>query len=189
MRSVLIADLTSAAGRIAQALGEARYRVISAPDFDNAVAVANQRSFDFAVIELNLSGGSGFDLIRLLRSRSKRIRIVVTTAYASIASAQAALRAGADDLLSKPVSARQVVQALDAVADVCGSPTSCWMELDRARQVYIGETLADCTSIAEAARTLGLDRRSLKRMLTRYGFARKRLGRELPSPTGVSKGE
>ena len=85
-----------------------------------------------AVVDLKLEQESGLDLIPLLREQNPDITIVVLTGYASVATAVTAIKRGASDYLSKPVTAGEVVKALSgepSESDQEFSPMSVeWLE-------------------------------------------------------------
>jgi two-component system response regulator RegA len=110
---------------------------------------------------------SGFALIREIRKQCPATRIIATTAYASIESALAAMRLGVTDYFPKPVTVAQIVSAFGHGAGAVSQGDS-WMQLDDARRCYIEDTLDRYGSLSTAARVLGLDRRSLRRMLVRF---------------------
>jgi two-component system response regulator RegA len=156
--------------RLARALRGRGYDVATAADHDGALAAAGANKPDFAVVDLRMPGLSGLALIAPLHAIAPGARIVVLTGYGSITSAVEALRAGAHDYLSKPVDADQVIAALTgeaaprAEAAVPPSPT-----LARAEWEHIQRILADChQNISEAARRLGITRRTLQLKLKKY---------------------
>jgi two-component system response regulator RegA len=156
--------------RLARALRDRGYGVATAADHDAAVAAARAHKPDFAVIDLRMPGLSGLAVIGPLHAVAPDARIVVLTGYGSITSAVEALRAGAHDYLSKPVDADQIIAALTgeparpAEAAPAPSPT-----LARAEWEHIQRILADCgQNISEAARRLGITRRTLQLKLKKY---------------------
>lgn len=156
--------------RLARALRDRGYDVATAADHDGALAAAQERKPDFAIIDLRMPGLSGLALIGPLHAIRPGARIVVLTGYGSITSAVEALRAGAHDYLSKPVDADQIIGALTgeparpAAATPTLSPT-----LARAEWEHIQRILADCgQNISEAARRLGITRRTLQLKLKKY---------------------
>jgi two-component system response regulator RegA len=156
--------------RLARALRGRGYDVATAGDHDGALSAAGARAPDYAVVDLRMPGLSGLALIAPLHAIAPGARIVVLTGYGSITSAVEALRAGAHDYLSKPVDADQVIAALTgeaaprAEADPPPSPT-----LARAEWEHIQRILADTNqNISEAARRLGITRRTLQLKLKKY---------------------
>jgi two-component system response regulator RegA len=123
------------------------------------------------VLDLKLGEESGLALIPELLEIRPELRILLLTGYASIATAVEAIKRGAWDYLAKPVDADQVVQALrggghadeEAAAPVFAAPP-----LKRLEWEHIQRVLAECDgNISEAARRLGLHRRTLQRKLSK----------------------
>jgi two-component system response regulator RegA len=156
--------------RLARALRGRGYDVATAADHGGALVAAGAHKPDYAVVDLRMPGLSGLALIAPLHAIAPGARIVVLTGYGSITSAVEALRAGAHDYLSKPVDADQVIAALTGEAApraevaVPPSPT-----LARAEWEHIQRILADTNqNISEAARRLGITRRTLQLKLKKY---------------------
>jgi ActR/RegA family two-component response regulator len=87
--------------------------------------------------------------------------IIAITDWPSLTRAAAAMRAGAYTVLARPTSFAQILAALDLNDAALAKP----MSLDRAIWEYLNQVVLEARSIAGAARRLGLDRTSLKRML------------------------
>jgi two-component system, response regulator RegA len=122
------------------------------------------------VLETRLPDGHGLQLLPKLRSLSAASKLVIATAYGAIASAVRALRLGAHDYLCKPVTARILRQSL--MTDRRPLPPepeertpTPHPTLDRSIWEHINYVLAETGTISGAARRMGLDRRSLRRML------------------------
>jgi two-component system, NtrC family, response regulator AlgB len=73
-----------------------------------ALAEAAKHAFDLVFLDLRLGDASGLDLIPRLLAESPWATVVVITAYASIDTAVEAIKRGASEYLSKPVSIEQV---------------------------------------------------------------------------------
>jgi two-component system, response regulator RegA len=158
--------------RLAQALRERGLEVRTAADCDEALARAQERAPGRAVVDLRMPGRSGLDLVRELRELHPAIRIVVLTGYGSIATAVEAIRLGAVHYLQKPADADDVLAALsrgdEAVAPASDAAEPTAPSLARAEWEHINRVLADCGgNVSEAARRLGLHRRSLQRKLSK----------------------
>lgn len=153
--------------RLARALRERGFAPTTAGDPRHALALAAERSFSVALLDLALPGGSGLDLVRALRERQPACRLVVLTGYGSIATALEAVRAGAADYLTKPADADQIAAALRGTGGpVRRAPVV--PSLERVEWEHIQRVLRDCGgNVSETARRLGLDRRSLQRKLAK----------------------
>ena len=91
------------------------------------------------------------------------------TGYGSIATAIEALRRGATHYLTKPADADEILAAFDRGNATGDAPPLQPMSLDRVEWEHINRVLVDCGgNLSEAARVLGLHRRSLQRKLAKY---------------------
>jgi len=133
------------------------------------VAVAEEPP-EFAVVDLRLPDGSGLEAVKLLIEAEASTRIVVLTGYGSIATALEAIRLGASHYLTKPATADDVTAGFaraDAPLPV-GSPEDV-PSLARVEWEHINRVLTDCGgNVSQAARLLGLHRRSLQRKLAKF---------------------
>jgi len=91
----------------------------------------------------------------------------VLTGYASIATAVQAVKLGATNYLSKPVSVEELISALTGDGGaVTESPPAAPMSPRRASWEHVQRVLQEADgNVSEAARRLGMHRRSLQRML------------------------
>ena len=137
-----------------------------------ALEIAHNYRPQFAVLELRLlhdpnAFHSGLELIRSLRKLNPPMRIVVVTGYSSIVTAVAAIKAGAVDYLLKPANINSVAAALtrqEHDPDLRANP----MAADRLRWEYILRVFFQCNqNVSATARTLGMHRRTLQRMLNK----------------------
>ncbi|MEW5737617.1 MAG: ATP-binding protein [Myxococcota bacterium] len=78
-------------------------------------ALVGQRRFLAAFIDKNLPDGSGIDLMAALRVAQPGVPVVMITAFLDAASAVAAMRAGATDVLSKPFEFRTIRERLEGL--------------------------------------------------------------------------
>ncbi len=132
-------------------------------------AINDTTCYAAAIVDLNLPDGSGVDVVRHLTTRGTSV--VVLTGHGSIPAAVQCMQEGASDFLTKPVSTAEIGAALDkALMDADGlrgvavEPAS--ERLDDVERAHILAVLEDCGgNISEAARRLGLYRRTLQRKL------------------------
>ncbi len=158
--------------RLARAFSDRGYEVRTAADYDQAIASAEQDSPQFAVVDMKMPGRSGLELVRDLKSIDGTTKIVVLTGYGSIATAIDAVRLGATHYLPKPADADDIIAAFarDEVPTLTAAPGDFVAPtLARAEWEHIQRVLSDCGgNISEAARRLGLHRRSLQLKLRKY---------------------
>jgi len=153
--------------RLARAFRDRAYDVRTAADYDEAIGAAADEPPELALVDLRMPGGSGLELVRHLHRRDPEIRIVVLTGYGSIATALEAMRLGAIHYLPKPADVHDILAAFHRDGPtpdrVPGHQTPT---LARAEWEHINRVLADCGgNVSEAARRLGMHRRSLQRKL------------------------
>lgn len=176
-RSILVVDDDDVLReRLARALRDRGHEVRTAPGYDQAMAAARADSPEYAVVDLRMPGRSGLELVRDLLAVDPTTKVVVLTGYGSIATALEAVRLGATHYLAKPADADEILAAftrderppLTPVEGDFPAPS-----LARAEWEHINRVLADCGgNISEAARRLGMHRRSLQLKLSKYPPAR-----------------
>jgi two-component system, response regulator RegA len=137
-----------------------------------ALMRARETGPDLAVVDLRLLGESGLDVVKSLREADATISIIVLTGYGSIATAIEAVRRGADHYLTKPVDVDQILAAYETVNSSQprdSAPPATVPTLARVEWEHIQRVLTDCGgNVSQAAKLLGLHRRSLQRKLSKY---------------------
>jgi two-component system, response regulator RegA len=156
--------------RLVRAFSERGLEASGAGNYDEAMAVARLDSPELALVDLKLPGRSGLDVVRDLKELDRMTNIVVLTGYGSIATAVQSVRLGASTYLTKPVDADQILAAFDMplrTSDLPPSPTA--QPLARVEWEHIQRVMSDCDgNVSQAARLLGIHRRSLQRKLAKY---------------------
>lgn len=157
--------------RLARAFRERGFDARTAGDADAALALAEADSPELAVVDLRMPGRSGLELVPALKRVDPGTRVVVLTGYGSIATAIEAMRLGATYYLPKPADAEDILAAFTRgeqppLASVAADEAP---SLARAEWEHIQRVLADSgQNISEAARRLGIHRRSLQRKLQKH---------------------
>jgi DNA-binding response OmpR family regulator len=123
-RILVVEDDRDIAELIAHSLGKAGYdthKVTSGPD---ALASARSAAPDAIVLDLMLPGLDGLDVCRALRAdpATAGIPIIMLTARAEEADRVAGLELGADDYVTKPFSAKELVARVGALLRRAGRP-------------------------------------------------------------------
>ncbi|AKU95466.1 Dna binding response regulator PrrA (RegA) [Labilithrix luteola] len=157
--------------RLIRALADRGHEVQGARNVEEARRLAQSESPEWAVVDLRMPGPSGMDLVRDLVAIDPATRVVVLTGYGSIATAVEAVKLGAVDYLTKPADADQIVAALEGTTRRTGdghADTAEIPSLARVEWEHIQRTLNDCNgNVTQAARALGIHRRSLQRKLSK----------------------
>ncbi len=154
--------------RLARALRKRGCEVETASGAAEAILLAQQNSPERAVVDLRMPGPSGLELVRELLAIDPATQIVVLTGYGSIATAIDAIRLGATYYLSKPADVDDLLAAFERgtqPVDPQGGQVAA-PSLARAEWEHIQRVLTDADgNVSEAARRLGMHRRSLQRKL------------------------
>ena len=123
----------------------------------------------YAVVDLKLAGGSsGLSCVQALHAHDPAMLIVVLTGYASIATAVEAIKLGACHYLAKPSNTDDIEAAFLRAdgGDTDVGLTARKTSIKTLEWEHIHEALAAADfNISEAARRLGLHRRTLARKL------------------------
>lgn len=134
--------------------------------------LARTDSPELVLLDLRIGADNGLALIPILKAIDPETRIVVLTGYGSIATAVQAVRQGALHYLTKPADVDEILAAFEGEAVPSASPLQP-MSLDRVEWEHINRVLAECDgNVSEAARTLGLHRRTLQRKLAKHPVRR-----------------
>jgi len=158
--------------RLCRALVERNWEAEGASDGEAAIEFVRERSPDLVLVDLRMPGKGGLDVVQELRAMDTSMTIVVLTGYGSIPTAISAMKKGADHYLSKPADADQILAAYDALQSVPSQapeapetvPTLARVEWEHMQRV-----ITDCGgNISQAARLLGIHRRSLQRKLAKH---------------------
>lgn len=167
-RLLLVDDDETFRERLARAFRDRGLEVAGAGSSTEALARARDFDPEFAVVDLRMPGPSGMDLVKELVQLVPGIRVVMLTGYGSIATALESVRRGAVDYLTKPADADQILAALEGRRETPPPPQSA-PSLERVEWEHIQRVLADCGgNVSQAARVLGIHRRTLQRKLNNY---------------------
>jgi DNA-binding response OmpR family regulator len=96
------------------ALQQAGMLVVRANSYGTALATWRAEQPDLAILDINLPGGSGFELCAAMR-RESRLPILMLTARGEEGDLVRALELGADDYLTKPFSPRTLIARVRAL--------------------------------------------------------------------------
>ncbi len=167
-RSLIVVEDDAGFARTLKRSFERRdYDVVVAASIEEVRKILEERSFGYAVVDLKLGGASGLACVELLHGHDPEMLIVVLTGFASISTAVEAIKLGACHYLAKPSNTDDIEAAFqraggDAEVALEVRPTSIkTLEWERIHQTLIEVDF----NISEAARRLGMHRRTLARKL------------------------
>ena len=167
-RSLLIVEDDDGFARTLKRSFERRgYDAVIAASLEDVDQVLKEKTPGYAVVDLKLGGASGLVCVEKLHAHDPDMLIVVLTGFASIATAVEAIKLGACHYLAKPSNTDDIEEAFrkaEGNAQVALSERSTsikTLEWERIHQTLIETDF----NISEAARRLGMHRRTLARKL------------------------
>ncbi len=167
---LIVEDDAAFARTLKRSFERRQYRVLLAAGPDEVGALIEQETPQYAVVDLKLGTASGLAVVQQLNAHDPEMTIVVLTGFASIATAVEAIKLGACNYLVKPSNTDDIEAAFNNespntdLAQAGARPTSIkTLEMER-----IHAMLAETDfNISEAARRLGMHRRTLARKLAK----------------------
>ncbi|MGE5555624.1 MAG: response regulator [Methanocella sp.] len=98
------------------------YEVETAQSGSEAIAKANTRHYDLALLDLRLPDMKGTDILTRAKHQLESTAKIIITGYPSLESGVVALEEGADAYLTKPVHPNELLLVID---DKLGHPEVC----------------------------------------------------------------
>lgn len=164
---VIVEDDPAFARTLQRSFERRDYAVRHAASPEELAMLLQQTGFDYAVVDLKLGKASGLTCVQMLHEHDPAMKIVVLTGFASIATAVEAIKLGAAHYLAKPANSDDIEEAFGRERGDPNVPLdSRKSSIKTVEWEYIHSTLAECDfNISEAARRLGMHRRTLARKL------------------------
>ncbi|HWA99996.1 MAG TPA: sigma-54 dependent transcriptional regulator [Pirellulales bacterium] len=94
-------------------LREQGYTIETADSFASTIATMKRRGFDIALVDIELGDGNGFDVLAWSREHCPDTSVILITGYGTVETAIEAIRAGAFDLLTKPLIDEELTMAIE----------------------------------------------------------------------------
>jgi len=116
-RVLLVDDDASLTDTLALGLRKRGYAVTTCNDPALAQPLTVREDFDVLVTDLNMRGLGGIELSHAIRENRPDLPVIVLTAFGSLDTAIAAIRAGAYDFISKPIELDALAIAIDRAAE------------------------------------------------------------------------
>lgn len=102
MKILIVEDDLSFQEILRKALEQERYVVEVAPDYRTAIFKISDYVYDCILLDINLPGGSGLDVLRQLKEMKREGNVIIISARDTVEDKIAGLELGADDYLAKP---------------------------------------------------------------------------------------
>lgn len=169
LRILIVDDDAAYAQALARALDRRGHAVDTEPEPEAALVRVAATDYDAVILDLKLGMDSGLRLVAPMKARRPRLRILLLTGYASIATAVEAIKLGAVHYLPKPAGVEEILAALSReVGDAEVPPAPAPMSVERLEWEHIQLVLAEHGgNISATARALKMHRRTLQRKLAK----------------------
>jgi two-component system, NtrC family, response regulator AtoC len=115
-RVLVVDDEPEMADVVVEALTHRGYNAVRMNSADAAWNRLEQEDFDVVVTDLNMRGMSGVELTDRICKNREDLPVIVITAFGSLETAIATLRAGANDFITKPFDIDQLIVAVERAA-------------------------------------------------------------------------
>jgi signal transduction histidine kinase/DNA-binding response OmpR family regulator len=103
IRILIVDDDPEARSALNKLLGQDGYTLDIAEGGISALDIACARAPDVVITDLRMPGMDGIELLARLKERNSELPVIVVTSLGDVESAVAAMRAGAEDYLPKPI--------------------------------------------------------------------------------------
>lgn len=115
MDILLVEDEPQLAEQVRRALIRAGHAVTMAADGPDALKKATGSRCDLVVLDVNLPGYDGFEVLSRIRAARIPVRVLMLTARSEVGDRVAGLKAGADDYLTKPFAMEELLARVDVL--------------------------------------------------------------------------
>lgn len=117
MKVLIIEDERITRITLANLLKKEGYEVDSVSDGDKGLRKVVTGAFDVIITDLRLPGKGGIDILKAAKETNENCVVIVITAYASVETAVSALKLGAYDYITKPLSPEKFISLMNNVHD------------------------------------------------------------------------
>jgi two-component system response regulator RegA len=155
---------------LGRSLARRGFDVAAAAGPEAALHLCAEQAPEYVILDLNLAGHSGLNLIQPLLELAPEARILILTGYASIPTVVNAIKLGAVQYLAKPADVADILRALadEEPGPAADQPPQQRLSVRHLEWEYIQRTLDEHGgNIAATARALGMHRRTLQRKLSK----------------------
>ena len=166
---LILEDDAPLRNRLCRAMETRGFTVMDAGTVSDGIDLVRKAAPAYAILDMKLNDGTGLNLVPELRKKRADCRIIMLTGFGNIATAVAAVKAGALDYLPKPADPDQITAALLQTGGDLPPPPQDPMSADRVRWEHIQRVYEQCgRNVSETARRLRMHRRTLQRILSKH---------------------
>ena len=105
-------------------LSSAKFRVSTATGAQEALEIMDGQEVDLVITDMRMPGIGGMDLLREIRTLRPELPVIFMTAYGTIPDTVSAIKAGAEDYLTKPLTGRDLILRVNEVLNKTPSEAS-----------------------------------------------------------------
>ncbi|HET9065335.1 MAG TPA: response regulator transcription factor [Gemmatimonadales bacterium] len=116
MKLLVVEDDRTVGQYIKRGLEEVQYIVEWVADGSEALEMISVTTYDLVILDLRLPGMTGLEVLRTLRDRGHTMPVLMLTAQDSVEFKVDALRAGADDYVTKPFAFEELLARIEALS-------------------------------------------------------------------------
>src|SRR5258708_4742802 len=120
-----------------------QHRVYAVSDPALALQIARQQKPDLSIVDLRIGRISGLELVRQLKHDRPDMLVALISGFLSVESGVAAIRAGADVVLAKPITPKEILRRIEGRSCV-PDPDISTPTLAQAEREHIERVVADC---------------------------------------------
>jgi len=167
----IVDDDAAVRDSLALLLGLKGFRSVSLDSAEAFLSVYRPGQPGCLLLDVRMPGMSGLELQSRLAEQGHPIPIIIITAHGDVGMARAALKAGAEDFLEKPLDTEVLVETLHGVLDRVGrrqqesARMADWLQrVERltARERQVMELVAEGHSNREIGESLGISPRTVE---------------------------
>jgi two-component system response regulator HydG len=158
-RILIVDDSPETLEMLERHLNSVGYEVLTAPGVAEAIDILNDTVADLVITDFKMPKSSGMDLIRYVRENLRNTEVMMITGYATVEGAVDAVKAGAEEYLTKPFTDEELLSAVQRALDkrrLRMATQDRFPQTIRSRYGILGESKAMkqvLVSIAKAAAT------------------------------------
>ena len=151
MRLLIVEDEKKLCDTIAKTLYQAGYEVDTCYDGNEALDYILAENYDLIVLDLNLPGTDGMDILKELRKENEETKVLILSARSQIVDKVEGLDAGANDYMEKPFHLQELEARIRSLTrrkfiqkDICLYCGEIKFDTKK-REAYAKETLVSLT--------------------------------------------
>ena len=114
MIKLLVADDDKNLRKVLQSeLSDEGFAVREAENGGETIALLEKEEYDVLLLDLNMPGSNGMDVLKKLKDGDMPIEVIILTAHATVSTAVEAMKIGAYDYLTKPFQMEELVTVIE----------------------------------------------------------------------------